>query len=352
MHPPHKKQPGQYLRTDTEGVYTEQITRLLRDPETDNCALLLELIDGGGANPRLLGYLFGISVFHAAKEVSGRAMGLLQRYAAPETVKQAQRLRETVAYHYDEAEYFSRYQSAEIDLFDLLLASKMCLWHRNRPGRGSNAVIAHRTLDLRRLGVGRLSPAITTLDFLQVVALPAHKDFDLPSAIPLLLQLPLEILILENIRIEHFPVDVFALPRLNTVIIRKGTYRPRAPMQTPAGGPHGCATLEKLIIENYPLDGAENLGPFPNLREATLLRCGLTQLQFLQHSQKLERLNVRFNQLETLPAFLSTCTQLRSLELSNNPFRKIELDLEPLRQLEDLELKMQTRLPGNFRLSG
>lgn len=345
-------QQDQYLGSDTEGTYTGQITRLLRDTSTDNCPLLLELIDGGGANRRLMGYLFGISVFHATREISGRAMGLLQRFASTESVKQAQKLRESAAYHYDEAEYFSRYQSAEIDLFDLLLASKMCLWHRHRPGPGSNAMVAHQTLDLRRLTVNQLSPALTTLDFLRFVALPAHKDFDLPHAVPLLLQLPLEILIVENIKVETLPVALFALPGLTTFIVRKGTYRPKYPMQVPDGGPYGSPSLEKLIIEGYPIEGETHLGPFPNLREATLVRCSLTHLDFLQQSPKLERLNVRFNQLEYLPAFLSGFTELRSLELSNNPFRTIELNLEPLRNLEELDLKMQTRLPGNFRLTG
>ncbi len=339
-----------YLASDSGGAYTAQITRLLRDPESDNCPLLLELIEGGGANRRLLGYLFGIAVFHPVREVAGRAMGLLQRHALAETVKQAQKLRETAAYHYDEAEYFSRYQSAEIDLFDLILASKMCLWHRNRPGRGSNSLVAHQTLDLRRLDVRQLSPALVTLDFLKFIALPAHKDFDLAAAIPLLLELSVEILILENIRIDLFPVDLLCLKSLTTFIIRRGTYRPRTPMLVPDGGFYGNATLEKLIIEGYPLSGEERLGPFPNLREVTLLRCNLTQLDFLQGSKKLERLNIRFNHLETLPAFLSECTALRSLELSGNPFRKIEINLEPLCQLEELELKMQTRVPGNFRL--
>lgn len=346
------KEHDRYLESDTEGAYTGQITRLLRDTTSDNCPLLLELIEGGGANRRLLGYLFGISVFHPARDVAGRAMGLLQRFASAESVKQAQKLRESAAYHYDEAEYFSRYQSAEIDLFDLLLASKMCLWHRNRPAPGSNALVAHQTLDLRRLAVNQLSPALVTLDFLRFVALPAHKDFDLPNAIPLLLQLPLEILIVENNRIETFPVALFALPRLSTFILRKGTYRPKYPMQVPEGGPHGNPSLEKLILEGYPIEGEARLGPFPNLREATLVRCGLVRLDFLQHSPKLERLNVRFNQLEYLPAFLSECTELRVLELSNNPYRKIEIDLEPLRNLEELDLKMQTQLPGNFRLTG
>ncbi len=342
--------PEHYLESDTGGVLTDQIMRLLRDRESDNTPLVLELISGGGANRRLLGYLFGIAVFHANKELGGRAMGLLQRFATETTVRQAQKLRESAAYHYDEAEYFSRYQSAEIDLFDLLLASKMCLWHRNRPGQGSNAQVAHQTLDLRRFQSDTLSPALATLDFLKFVALPAHRDFDLPGAIPLLLQLPLEILIIENIRLDVFPVALFSLPRLSTLILRKGNLRVKNPVQMPAGGPFGSTALEKLIVEGYPLSGEAQLGPFPNLREAVLLRCSLNRLDFLEQSRRLERLNLKFNHLEDLPAFLSDCTELRSLELSGNPFRKIELDLTRMHQLEDVEIKMQTRLPGNFRL--
>jgi len=335
----------QFLAED-DGAYTRQMTRLLRDTETDNSALLLELIEGGGANRRLLGYLFGIAVFHANRETGGRAMALLQRFAAEATVRQAQKLRETATYHYDEAEYFSRYQSAEIDLFDLLLASKMCLWHRNRPGIGSNAQVAFHTLDLRRLEVPTLSPALATLDFLKFIALPAHKNLDLASALPLLMQLPLETVIIENVHLEIFPVELLRLPRLLTLIIRKGNLRPRNPMQVPEGGPFGSISLEKLVLEGYPVAGEERLGPFPVLREALLPRCNLSCLQFLAQSEQLERLNARYNRLETLPDFLASCTHLRSLELSHNPFRKIELDLERLQSLEELEITIQNRLFG------
>ena len=92
-------QSESYLKSDTSGAYTGQITRLLRDPETDNCPLVLELIEGGGANNRLLGYLFGMAVFHADRRVNGRAMALLQSNADETTVQQATRLRESVAYH-------------------------------------------------------------------------------------------------------------------------------------------------------------------------------------------------------------------------------------------------------------
>ncbi len=339
-----------YLQTDSSGAFTEQITRLLRDTESDNMPLLLELIEGGGVNRRLLGYLFGISVFHPNRPTAGRAMALLQRHAAEPTVLQAQKLREAAAYHYDEAEYFSRYQSAEIDLFDLLLASKMCLWHRNRPSQGSNVQAAFQSLDLRRLPFDTLSAALGTLQFLKLIALPAHKNFDLESAVPILLELPLEIVIIENIRVERFPVELFALPHLTTFIVRKGNLRPRAPMQVPVGGPYGSASLEKLILEAYPMQGEEHLGPFPRLREAQLQRTGLSRLDFLEQSNQLERLNARFNQLETIPAFLSDFSRLRSLELSNNPLRKLDLDLENLTQLEELEIKIQNRLPGNFHL--
>lgn len=341
-------QPDDYLAADESGVYTNQITRLLCDTATDNIALLLGLVEGGGVNRRLLGYLFGIAVFHTDRLISGRAMALLQQHASEATVKQAQKLRESAAYHYDEAEYFSRYQSAEIDLFDLLLASKMCLWHRNRPGSGSNAQVAFQTLDLRRLAVNELSPALATLQFLKFIALPAHKDFDLPAAIPLLSQIPLEVIILENIRMETFPVELLALPRLTTFIIRKGNLRPRHPIMVPEGGPFGSSTLEKLILEGYPVSGEERLGPFPRLREATVQRCNLHTLDFLERSRQLERLNARYNQLEALPPFLSEFVQLRSLELSHNPLQSIHLNLERLEHLEEFEIKIQTRLPGNL----
>ena len=333
--------PGSYLSSDSSGDYTVQITRLLRDTETDNCPLLLELMEGGGVNRRLLGYLFGMAVFHNNRLVNGRAMALLQRHASEPTVLQATKLRESVTYHYDEAEYFSRYQSAEVDLFDLLLAGKMCLWHRSRPGQGSSAQVAFQTLDLRRLAVDTLSAALATLNFLKFIALPAHKNFGLAAAIPILLELPLEVVIIENVRIEQFPVALFGLNALHTLIIRKGNLRPRAPMRIPEGGPYGSHTLEKLILEAYPIEGEAHLGPFPKLREATLVRCQISRLDMLEQSKQLERLDASHNQIEMLPHFLSNCQHLRSIKLSDNPFRQINLNLENLLQLEELELKIQ-----------
>ncbi len=333
--------PGSYLSSDSSGDYTAQITRLLRDTETDNCPLLLELMEGGGVNRRLLGYLFGMAVFHTNRLVNGRAMALLQRHASEATVLQAIKLRESVAYHYDEAEYFSRYQSAEVDLFDLLLAGKMCLWHRNRPGQGSSAQVAFQTLDLRRLAVDTLSEALATLNFLKFIALPAHKNFDLAAAVPILLELPLEVVIIENVRIEQFPVGLFNLNAMHTLIIRKGNLRPRAPMRVPEGGPYGSPVLEKLILEAYPIEGETRLGPFPKLREATLVRCRIARLDMLERSKQLERLDASHNQIEILPQFLSNCQHLRTIKLSDNPFRQINLNLENLLQLEELELKIQ-----------
>ncbi len=330
------------MSTEDDINYVRQITRLMCDRETDNCPLIIDLLEGMGVNAQLLGYLFGIAVFHSDRYTSGRAMALLERHASEQTVHKAKRLRETSAYYYEEAEFLSRHKSDEVDLFHILLAGKMCLWHRYRPEVGSNAEVAFRTLDLRRLPCRHLSPAITALNFLTFVALPAHRDFDLPSALPLLAQMPmLETVILENIRIEQFPIELLALPRLSVLILRKGTIRPRAPMRVPEGGPYGSKSLERLICEGYPVVGAERLGPFPNLREAVLPRCGLTTLDFLAHSQRVEHLNARYNQIEHLPAFLSKLTALRTLDVSQNPLRCIALDLSQLEHLEALDLTLR-----------
>ncbi len=329
-----------------EGInYTSQITRLLCDRQTDNCPLILELLCGIGVDAQLLGYIFGIAVFHPDDKVSKRAVALLDKAASERTAQKARRLRETSAYFYEEAEFLSRHKSEEVDLFHVLLASKMCLWHRYRPEAGSNAEVAFRTLDLRRLPCNSLSPSLVELNFLTFLALPAHKDFDVNSALPLLVQMPLlETIILENNRLERFPVELFSLPRLTALIIRKSNVRPRVPMQVPEGGPYGSPSLERLVCEGYPIAGAERLGPFPNLREASLPRCDLTTLDFLATSPQLEHLNARYNQLEELPQHLSSLRQLCTLDISQNPLRKISLDLTHLTKLEVLDLTIKRQL--------
>jgi hypothetical protein len=336
-----------FLSNDESGVATTQVTRLLRDESTDNVALLLELIEGGGSNRRIVGYLFGIAAFHRTKVVSERAMKLLRQHASPDTVRQADKLREGNNYHYNEAEYLGKYHNQEFDLFDFLLATRMCHWHRSAAAgsqRGAYASVAHQTLDLSFYPDPVLSPALATLDFVRYITLPAHKQFDLEASLPALLPLPLESVVLENARLETFPVLLFQLPQLRTLTVRRGTYRPRQPMLVPlTNAPYGSATLEKLMIDGYPIEGEQFLGAFPALREAALTRCQLRGFDFLAQSTGLQHLHLRFNLLETLPAFLANLTELRTLDLNGNPFRHIELDLSQLTQLEELDLKISRK---------
>jgi Leucine-rich repeat (LRR) protein len=89
------------------------------------------------------------------------------------------------------------------------------------------------------------------------------------------------------------------------------------------------------------VEGEIRLGPFPKLREATLVRCQIARLDMLEQSKQLERLDASHNRIEVLPRFLSNCQHLRSMKLSDNPFRQINLNLENMLQLEELEIKVQ-----------
>ncbi len=332
-----------YLSTDESGDYTAQLTRLLRDEETDNCPLLLELVRGGGTNRRVLGYLFGIAVFHPVREIAAMAMTMLQRNAKPDTLRQAQKLKESAGYYYNESEYLSKFGNPEFDLFDFLLAYKMCNWYRLGGTRTNYSLISHQTLNLAQYPENSLSPAIATLDFVRYLALPAHKGFDLVAAMEHLVQLPLESIFIENTRLDEFPVALLQLPRLRTLSIKRGTYRPRQPMSLPEGGPFNSPTLEKFIVDGYPMAGEARLGDFPSLREAILVRCSLGSFDFLQNSKKLESINLKGNNLETLPPFLSDCPELKTLDLSGNPLRVIALNLERLDKLETLDLTIQRK---------
>jgi hypothetical protein len=331
----------QYLQDDAEGQYTARLTRLLRDEHHDNSALVLELITGGGSNRRVLGYLFGLSVFHADKAVSRKALDLLRKHSDDNTVQQALRLREGAAYYYNEADFFEKYAGASFDLFDFVLAAKMCHWHRNSSGHSQYFILSHQTLNLTHFNGTVLPPSVANLDFIRYLTLPSGRDFDLEASFPHLAELPLENVYMENRRLDQFPTVLFRLPCLRTLSIKRGTHRPRQPMEVPEGGPWGCATLEKLIVDSFPLTGEARLGPFPALLEATLPKCALGSLDFLEHSPALEVLDVRQNYLEEIPAFLGGCTALRTLQLSDNPLRKIHLDLERLTVLESLEIKCQ-----------
>lgn len=330
-----------FLSDDHSGAFTSQITRLLRDESTDNVPLLLELMEGGGVNRRLIGYLFGITVFHPTKSVSERALVLLRKYAGTETVRQAEKLKEGAAYHYNDAEYLGKYRNPEFDIFDFILANKMCLWHRAGNGRSPFFEASHRTLNLTHYPEEVLPESIASLDFVRYITLPAHKQFDLPGSVPVLMQLPLESVLIENLRMEAFPSGLLALPQLRTLTIRRGTHRPRAPMAVDMEGTSfGSTTLERLEIDGYILTGESQLGPFPALLEVEITRCQLESMDFLEKSSRLTHLNLRGNLLSELPAFIGSLSQLRRIDLSGNPLKVIYLNLSELPHLESLELKI------------
>ena len=128
---------------------------------------------------------------------------------------------------------------------------------------------------------------------------------------------------------------------LKILSIKRGTYRPRVPMTVAETEPRGSDTLEKLIVDGYPMEQIQHLGPFPKLKEAFLVRCTLENIDFLSASKQLEVLNIKFNLLPNLPAFLGGLSGLKTIELSGNPFKKIEIDLSNLGKLEEFEIKLK-----------
>ena len=226
-----------------------------------------------------------------------------------------------------------------IDLFDFLLAAKMCHWHRADGARSSYFVATHQSLNLTHYTPPVLSPAIQTMDFIRFIILPANKHFDLEASFPFLSPLPIESILIENVRLDAFPVIVFQLRQLKFLTIRRGSSRPKHPMLVPEGGPYGSDSLEKLCVENYPLAGENRLGGFPRLRELVMTRCALTNITFLEQSDALEHLNVGHNHLDVIPAFISGFSALRSMDWSGNPLSRLHFSREKIPHLGELELK-------------
>jgi len=323
-----------YLSNDSNGDLTAQLTRLLRDEGTDNAMLLLELISGGGANQRLKGYLFGIAANHNTPEISKRAMQLMERYCSLETCKQAERLRESRGYYFNEAEFIGKFESNEIDIFDFILAFRMCTWHRSAEVRPAYRQSLLQELDLSQYKGDFLTEAITTLTFVRSIDLPAHRTFNVVASIPLLKQLPIDNIRIEDIKLEFFPVEIFELPNLKKLSIKRRSIRPRHPMQMPEGGPFGAPLLESLTIDSYPFVGTSGLGPFPNLKDVNFNRCLLDDVVFLASSEQLVFIDLRYNQLTEVPHFISQLNDLQEIKLAGNPFKRIEFYPENLPNLQ------------------
>jgi Leucine-rich repeat (LRR) protein len=317
----------------------KQISRLLADQSSNNLALVLELILGISApTTALRSYVFGIAVFSSEPVLRSRASKILASIASDKTNAEAVRVRETIQYHFDESAFFSRMDNLELGVFDVLLAYKMCLWHR-APHRDSGfATIAHQSLNLSGFEVPKLDRGIAAFHWVRHIWLPAHVGFDVEGSTDLLKHLPLEGVYLESNRMDHFPVTLLSMPRLRILSIRRGRHRPRQTLRVPDGGVWGSPVLEHLVVEGYPIEGEDRLGPFPCLREVDIHRCKLRGIPFLSQSGVLERLSLRNNSLTALPDFIGTLSCLREVDMTENPWETIALDLSGLKELKKIAI--------------
>lgn len=316
-----------------------QVARLLTDQSSNNLPLVLELILGISApTTALRSYVFGMAVFSSEPVLRSRAVKFLAEIASDQTNAEAVRAREAMQYHFDESAFFSRMDNHELGLFDVLLAYKMCLWHRAPRKDSGFAAIAHQTLNLSGFEISRLDRGILAFQFVRHIWLPAHVGFDVEGALELLRALPLEGVYLESNRMADFPVALLGMPNLRMLSIRRGRHRPRQALRVPDGGMWGSSVLEHLVLEGYPIEGESRLGPFPRLREVDIHRCRLRGISFLNQSSSLERLSLRSNSLTELPAFIGKLSQLREIDMTENPWETIELDLSGLKELKKITI--------------
>ena len=327
--------------TDTSESTAEQLARLMGDEHTDNSELVLSLAESTDNSPRLLGLLLGIAVFHKQRKTSTRALTLVRQKAGEEEHQLAVRLRESASYYYNEAAIFEKYQEEDFDLFDFILAAKMCMWHQPGMNQGGYFIQGHQTLDLTHFSGDVLPASVSSLHFIRYLSFPASKTFDLEASFEHLKGLPIESVFIENTRLQEFPHLLFQLPKLRSLQIKRGTQRPRQPMQVTAEADNHSDTVEIIQVDGYPISGEENLGPFPNLQEACFSRCKIQTLDFLKNSGKLVVLEAPGNELHIAPAFFAGFSHLQEVDLKDNPFTDIQLNLAEMPLLKKLELTIR-----------
>jgi hypothetical protein len=317
---------------------TPQITRLLLDHDADNFALVLELIAANGANLRLCGYLMGISAFHSEENIQRRAFSLLEKYAGKAQAQKVRHIKESYRYHLSEVEVLFANPALGMDVFDVILAYKMSLWHQNNEKYSDFKNVVHETLNLAAYTGNHLPDSVKNLNFLKYLSLPTHKNFDLEASVEAIKDLPITTLHIESTKIETLPFAFFQFKNLKALYLKKGQSRQRTPLKiNPEIGIFASDSLEILQIEGYPMEGVEYLGSFPSLRKVSIVNCQLKKIDFLKNSKKLENLSLNFNQLTEFPAFLSELTELRTLFLNHNPLMLTQMDFSKLTKLEELE---------------
>jgi Leucine-rich repeat (LRR) protein len=325
-----------YLIVEENTELVKQITRLLKDRNEDQLTLILQIIEGGGANRLLISYLMAIHLFHDDMEIRKKSRNLFKKYASSDLQNYVKNNWKDSYFDKDYGDFKRIYHHKEVDIFAFILAFKMIRWRQAFKKGEINDYFMHKFgyLDLDKITSEEFTRTIEECDFIQKLHFQPINSFTEEFIYERIGNLPLLSINIEQL-FETFPVSFLQISTLKFLTIRHWQQDKVMNIPSLAGAK---AQLKELYLYNHQLHNAENLRTLTTLERLDLYNAGLTDISFIEPLKGLKYLNLTNNNLTSLPAFLENFKLLENLSLENNPLKNIHLNFGNLPELKSLYL--------------
>jgi Leucine-rich repeat (LRR) protein len=320
------KEDAPYLMSDGNDELTEQITRLLRSEEEENMQLVLELIEGGGANKRLVAYLMVIHLKHNNADIRKKARSLFRKFASADLQTHLKNTWKESFKEKNYTDFISVFQHTDVDIFDCIFALHITNLHTNK-AKGNNNDYQFKSLTLRGLKEGNFPTSFKYLDFIENIYIEGNDEFDMAASYPNFSHFNLKNFSISNCTFEKFPSELLDFPNLESLTLSGKWGESRYCLTIPSLTPH--ANLKALSFYQFDIAKVENLKPV---------------------AQSLKNFTIDNSNISEVPLFINGCTQLTHLSLCNNPIEKIDIDFSLFINLESLSLHgcPVEKLPDTF----
>nr|WP_295874375.1 leucine-rich repeat domain-containing protein [uncultured Chitinophaga sp.] len=314
-----------FLMTEENEALTEQITRLLADQHTNNIALILEMIEGGGAGKKLLSYLAAIHLFHKDTGIRKKSRALFKKYASATLQHHIKTNWKDRFKDRSEDDFRPLYVHPELDVCAFVLAAHIAKREENRGSyRGESLV-------LRDMPASDISDVLVHFQHVSWLNLDLGDTTDLPRLVDYLRELPLKELYV-RITTDEIPASLFTLP----VDLHVGCRREDGLTIPDLTGKE--IRLKKFRMAYVPLKHAERLAACSELTGLDLEFCEITDMTFMTEMKSLVTAGLKGNRISQVPAALNQLQALEKLRLDYNPFLPDAFDFSQLKKLKDLVL--------------
>ena len=337
-----------YLMEPVNEELVNQVTALMKAKEEDRTALMLELIEGGGATPRLVSYLGAIHLFHTDVEIRKKSRNLFRKFASSALQQHVKKVWRDGLKNKNELYHFKGLLNhPEWDGGAFIHAWKMVKWHQqSATARGDRYLNYHYgTINIQDMPVSILTSAFKDFDYLQTVVLRLHGDFDWDFFYELIKDKAVKRLFLQQVMpsTPHKILELSSLEQFHAGVWGLRSIFDLAAIETPN------TNLKELNLNNCDLKNAGLFSCFPNLEKLTLSGCTVDDITGIAQLSGLKYLNLSGVPFACLDRSFEKLSQLQELHLSANNLERIDLNF-PAFKLTKLSLQNNpfTSLPDTF----